>query len=204
MGTGAHLTTIVLLAGGRATRFPGKLELDVGGEPLLVNTYRRLTKKERPCVVSVREAPSAALMSLLPAEFVCDAYVDCGPLGGLASAAAHVRTPLMFAAAADMARMDSDTIDELEDCYREIVDKGDAPPDAVVPRWSSGQIEPLAAVYDVLRFRRGATEALARGQRKVAAAFAGLAVRYYDITREQEERFCNINVPSDLDRILAT
>jgi molybdenum cofactor guanylyltransferase len=197
------LITIVLLAGGRATRFPGKLEHPVGGEPLLVSTYRRLTKKERPCVVSVRESPSAALRARLRATFVCDVYGDCGPLGGLASAASHVRTPLMFAVAADMARIDSDTIDELEHCYREAGENG-PPPDAVIPRWPNGEIEPLAALYDASKFLRAATEALGRGQRKVAAAFAGLDVKYYDIASEQEERFCNINFPSDLEKIEAT
>jgi molybdopterin-guanine dinucleotide biosynthesis protein A len=203
VGSGEHLVTIVLLAGGRATRFPGKLERDVGGEPLLVNTYRRLTKKERPCVVSVRDAPSAALRTRLPAIFVSDVYGDCGPLGGLASAASHVQTPLMFAVAADMARIDSDTIDELEHLYREAKENG-PPPDAVIPRWSNGEIEPLAALYDASKFSRAATEALGRGQRKVAAAFAGLDVKYYDIASEQEEWFCNINLPSDLEKMEAT
>src|ERR1700737_478967 len=110
--------TIVLLAGGKATRLPGKLSRAIGDEPMIVRVYRRLTSSGRPCIVSVREPLPAALAQHIPAPTVEDRHGDVGPLGALASAAVQVRTPLLFAAAADLPNLDAGVVDALEECYR--------------------------------------------------------------------------------------
>ena len=43
--------TVVIVAGGNATRLPGKLALDAGGLPMLVRVFRNVTPG-RPAVIA--------------------------------------------------------------------------------------------------------------------------------------------------------
>jgi molybdopterin-guanine dinucleotide biosynthesis protein A len=188
--------TIVLLAGGLATRLPGKLTLPVGGEPMLVRVYRRLTSVHRPCIVSARAPLDASLGSSIPAPVVVDEYDDAGPLGGLVSAAAHVRTPLFFAAAGDLPGIDADFVDALDREFDRLAAAGHVP-EAVVPAWPDGKLEPLAALYDVKAFERAGRHALEAGRRRVTAALDGMRVARYAIGPEDEARLANVNTPDD-------
>ncbi len=189
--------TIVLLAGGHATRLPGKLSRLVGDEPLLTRVYRQLTQTGRPCIVSVREHLPLAVSRHLHAPVVVDTYDDAGPLGGLASAAALVQTPLLFAAAGDLANIDATVIDALEYRYRRAREGGQAP-DAVVPRHPSGDVEPLAALYDTQRLLASARRMLSLGQKKVTATLEGLRVIYHDINSSDSTLYHNVNTLDDL------
>jgi len=191
-------TTIILLAGGLARRLPGKLALPVEGEPLLVSTYRRLTHHgARECLISVRSPLPAELTALIPARAIEDRYPDGGPLGGLLSAAHEVRTPLFFAAAGDLPRIDARFIDRLEQRYDACAAEQRAKPAAVIPRHADGRLEPLAALYDTTEFICGARAALERGERKVTAAIAGLHVAYVDLSDAEMRQLANINTPQD-------
>ena len=53
--------TTVILAGGRATRLPGKLELPVGSEPLLAHVYHHL-RDAAPVVIAGAGTFSASLV----------------------------------------------------------------------------------------------------------------------------------------------
>lgn len=193
-----NAVTIVLLAGGRSTRLPGKLELAIGGEFMLVKVFRQLTSTGRPCVISVREPLGARIRQRLQAPTVNDAYQDGGPLGGLASAAAHVRTPLLFAAAGDLPNIDAGAIDAVERRYLEAARASGPGPDAVLPRHGDGEVEPLAALYDTAALLRNATQLLARGQKKITQALEGLRLTYYDIPEAEEHKYLNINTAADL------
>jgi molybdenum cofactor guanylyltransferase len=188
--------TIVLLAGGLATRLPGKLTLPVRGEPMLVRVYRRLTSHGRTCIVSSRAPLDAALVSSIAAPVVVDDYEDAGPLGGLVSAATRVRTPLFFAAAGDLPNIDAAFVDELEREYDRLITVGDAP-EAVVPVWPDGKREPLAALYDAVAFARAGRRALEGGRRRVTAALDDMRVALYAVRPEDEARLANVNTPDD-------
>ena len=188
--------TIVLLAGGRATRLPGKLARAVGDEPMLVRVFRRLTSGGRPCIVSVRESLPPELAALISAPVVADAYGDVGPLGALASAAAHVRTPLLFAAAGDLVNINAGIIDALEQRFHEEAAKSQTSPQAVLPRHANGDVEPLAALYDTAALLASAVKTLAQGRKKVTQALEGLRVVHYAIGAD-EATFLNINTPED-------
>ncbi len=190
--------TIVLLAGGLATRLPDKLLLSVDGQPLLLKAYRQLTRTGRPCLVSVREPLPMQLAQHIDAPTVIDAYENAGPLGGLASAANVVSTPLLFAAAGDLANIDVRIVDELEAAYREATSSSKHPPDAILPRHRNGVVEPLAALYDTAAMRDSSRRSLALGRRKVTSALEGLRVVYHDIGSENERFFLNINTADDL------
>jgi len=187
----------VLLAGGRASRLPGKLSLPVDGEPMLVRVYRRLTiTKLRPCVVSARGPLEPAWAEAIDAPVVFDEFDDAGPLGGLVTAVARVQTPLFFAAAGDLPNMDAEFIDALEREYDRSAEDGPAP-DAVVPAWPDGTLEPLAALYDTAAFARCGRLALDAGRRRVTAALDGMRVTRYPVSPEDEARLANVNTPGD-------
>ncbi|MBV8082314.1 MAG: molybdenum cofactor guanylyltransferase [Candidatus Eremiobacteraeota bacterium] len=192
--------TVVLLAGGPATRLPGKLGLDVEGEPMLVRSLRRLTALGWPCVVSVRaplEPPVAAVFEGSTVAY--DRLADGGPLGGLHSALAHVRTPLFFAAAADVPNLSAQFAARLLAMYDAVTPK----PDAVLPTWRDRRVEPLAALYDRAAFERGAARALQSGLRKVTAALEGADVVPYLIGQEDEALLANVNTQADYERVRA-
>jgi molybdopterin-guanine dinucleotide biosynthesis protein A len=190
--------TIVLLAGGKATRLPGKLTRVIGDEPMMLRVYRRLMSSGRPCIVSVRESLPATVAMHIHAPTVQDTHGDVGPLGALASAAAQVRTPLLFAAAADLPNVDAAVIDALEDRYRLEAQNFGAAPDVILPRHANGDVEPLAALYDTAALRASALRTLAQGSKKVTQALEGLRVTYYDISPHEVVKFVNVNTADDL------
>ncbi|MBV8171586.1 MAG: molybdenum cofactor guanylyltransferase [Candidatus Eremiobacteraeota bacterium] len=190
--------TIVLLAGGPATRLPGKLALDVAGEPMLARSFRRLTATGLPCVISARTplAPEIAA-ALGDVSVVLDELADAGPLSGLLSAARRVQTPLLFAAAADMPNLSADFAERLVSAYDGARDR----PDAVLPTWSDGHVEPLAALYDRSALIERAVAALRAGKRKVTAGLKGARVLAYRLGRADEDELLNVNTPADYERI---
>ena len=192
--------TIVLLAGGLATRLPDKLALPIEGEPMLARVYRRLAAGGRHCIISTRTPAAALGFAALgsPAQFVIDEYPDAGPLGGLVSGAAHVRTPLFFAAAGDMPNIDASFVDALAQEFDAAAGSG-TKPEAVVPTWPDGKREPLAAVYDTHAFLHAGRQMLAAGERKVMAAVDTLKVIAYAVQAEDEVKLANVNTRSDYE-----
>ncbi|HEV2908131.1 MAG TPA: molybdenum cofactor guanylyltransferase [Candidatus Eremiobacteraceae bacterium] len=190
--------SVVLMAGGPATRLPGKLALDVRGEPMLVYAFRRLTALGWPCVVSVR-APLAPQTgsALAGATVALDEISDGGPLGGMLSAAKSVQTRLFFAAAGDLPNLSTAFALRLLKAY----DAAPRSPAAVMPTWPDGHVEPLAALYERDAFVRGAQAALAQRKRKVTAALDGLDVLAYRITSEDESALLNVNTPEDYEAL---
>src|ERR1700680_1836570 len=85
--------TIVVLAGGNATRLPGKLALPVDGEPMLVRVLRALSATGAPCLIAAGATMPEALAKTLGVPVVHDEHPGEGPLAALASAAAAVHTP---------------------------------------------------------------------------------------------------------------
>jgi molybdopterin-guanine dinucleotide biosynthesis protein A len=200
--------TIVLLAGGKSTRLPGKLALPIGNEAMLVKVYKQLTNSELPCIISVRERLPDELTGLMPSPTVRDKYQDSGPLGGLASAAEQVTTPLLFAAAGDLPNIDGGVVATLLRFYLDEVARihpslrgEQTGPQAVVPRQRDGQVEPLAALYDTAALLSSATRVVKSGRRKVTDALEGLNVVYYDVPAGEQRKYLNVNTPLDFARI---
>jgi len=193
-------TTIVLFAGGAATRLPGKLSLPVRGEPMLARVYRRVVDGRRPCVVSARAPLEAELASAIRAPVVLDARGDVGPLGALVTVASTLATPLLFAAAGDLPELDAAFVDDLEAEYDRVAGDSDSDaPDAVVPRWPDGDVEPLAALYDVRAVVRAGAAALDAGKRRMTAMLDGLRVRHFAVRPQDEARLVNVNTPPDYE-----
>jgi len=194
----AARTTIVLLAGGSATRLPGKLSLPIHGEPMLVRIYKRLCDGRRPCVISARRPLDDAHAKAIDSPVVFDDHGEVGPLGAILTVAASLTTPLFFAAAGDLPELEAAFIDDLEAAYDREARSGMAP-EAVVPLWPNGDLEPLAALYETKAVIRAGSEALKSGRRRVSAMIEGMRVLHFDVRPQDERRLANVNTRPDYD-----
>lgn len=190
MPAGIASATVVLLAGGDATRLPGKLARPFRGTPLVVDAFERFAAAF-PVVVSANAPFPPGIAARLRGPIVADGVPGRGPLEGMRSAFAATRTPLAIVVAADLPHADVDLARDLLAAY----EPGD---EAVVPEHGGG-IEPLCALYDVAAALRSVPDALRSGG-SVRALLACLRVRRI---AADARRFANVNTQADWDRAVA-
>lgn len=187
----------VLLAGGEATRLPGKLTLPLKGVPLLLHVYREIGPK-RVVVVACKGTFARELDALLDAPLVVDRWPRRGPLGGLLSAMPFVGSRLVFAIAGDAPLIGAAFLQSLERAWRE----GD---EAVVPEVTDDRgrrhLEPLAALYERTAFLRAGYDELVHGGGSVAATVARLRTRRVELDAAQ--RLHSVNTPADYEAVRA-
>ncbi|MGH7682718.1 MAG: molybdenum cofactor guanylyltransferase [Vulcanimicrobiaceae bacterium] len=182
---------VVIIAGGEASRLPGKLALSAGDVPMLVRVYRNVSP-ERHTVISCRNGLPAEIDALLPCEKIADRWDAKGPLCGLLSAIDALSTPLFFAVAGDAPFVDAAFVDRLAATWQ----PGD---EAVVPVHAGPErkrFEPLAALYDRAAFRREGEKVL-HGEGSMHAVVERLRVRPLPIGHDEERIFTNVNTPQD-------
>jgi molybdopterin-guanine dinucleotide biosynthesis protein A len=133
---------VAILAGGEATRFPGKLSLPAGDAPLLLRVARNVALG-REAVVAAKGSFEPELDARLELPLVIDRRPGRGPLAGFLSALAVLRAPRVFAIAGDAPLIERDFLEQLEAAWRD----GD---EALVPVHrvdGRDQVEPLCALY---------------------------------------------------------
>jgi molybdopterin-guanine dinucleotide biosynthesis protein A len=181
---------ILILAGGNATRLPGKLALDVGGLPMVARVYRNLAT-DRETWISHNGALSPGIDALVPAPAAIDRWPGRGPLGGLLTTMAQMRSRWVFAIAGDAPLVDASFVDALCSLRTE----GD---EAIVPSHDVDgrtRFEPLAALYDRLAFVRAGMPVLRSGRGALHAVLERLRVRAYH--QADARIFANVNTPAD-------
>jgi molybdopterin-guanine dinucleotide biosynthesis protein A len=182
--------TVIVLAGGEAKRFPGKLFLDAGDLPLLVRVYRNVASG-RACFISCKGALPDEVDRLIDAPAVVDRWPLRGPLSGLLSTMSVATSPWIFAVAGDAPFVDAALIDTLE----ARIEPGD---EAVVPRGvHAGEtiVEPLAALYARDAFLREGMAVLSGGHGSLQEVIGRLRTRFVYIA--DERIFANVNTPAD-------
>jgi len=190
--------TVIIVAGGEASRLPRKLELPVLGIPMIVRVRRALAPIGA-CIVAAREPFAQSIAAAIDARVVLDDRPGEGPLAALVTAASFVETPYFFAAAGDMPGLDASF------AARIVKAASDASwPDAVVPRWPDGTLEPLAALYATAPWSAAAAAALRAGRRNVTAALHGLRIAHYPLETGDAATLANVNTPEDYRRALAS
>ncbi|MGE9291796.1 MAG: molybdenum cofactor guanylyltransferase [Puniceicoccales bacterium] len=184
----------VILCGGKSRRMGrDKALLPVEGEPLVLRQIRLLqTLKPAEIFLSVREDGVAGIELPVGVSPLPDAYGECGPLGGIATALENCSTAHVLVLAVDMPKLSSPVFGTL----LEACDPGRG----AIPR-SSGGIEPLAAIYHreslaVAREMLGEGRRSARGFAERCVG-AGQAV-FVDFSATGREEFTNWNRPEDL------
>jgi molybdopterin-guanine dinucleotide biosynthesis protein A len=186
--------TVIVLAGGEATRLPGKLFMDAGDLPLLVRVYRNVCAG-RATIMSCKGALPYEIDMLIDAPAVVDRWPMRGPLSGLLSTMSEARTPWVFAVAGDAPFVDAAFIDALE----ARIEPGD---EAIVPRrMRDGKpgIEPLAALYERDAFLREGLPVLSGGHGKLGMVIERLKTHFVDI--DDDRIFANVNTPDEYDAI---
>ena len=104
---------VVILAGGEATRLPGKLALDAGSVPMMARVYRNVSRA-RETFVSCKATFPDELDALMTCPLVVDRWSMRGPLAGLLSAMTQMTAPCVFAVAGDAPFVDAAFIDRLD------------------------------------------------------------------------------------------
>jgi molybdopterin-guanine dinucleotide biosynthesis protein A len=182
-----HEDAIVLLAGGEARRFPGKLEHHVDGSPLLARCYERLRASGRPIYIVAKGSFSRELDARLEAPLIVDRRSGAGPLRAFLDACATVPAKRLMAVAGDQPEIETGLFERLEASWQ----SGD---EAAVPV-HDGQIEPLAAIYDRAAVLREAPRLRLRGRSAMRDLVASLAARLVPCDARS---FRNVNRPQDL------
>jgi len=177
---------IVILAGGRATRFPGKLEAPIDGMPLLARVYDNL-RASAPVVIAGAGTFSPELDAKLDCPIVVDRWPHRGPLGGLLSACGELQASRIFAVAGDAPHVNAGVLQTL-------LERSSESDEAVVPI-HDGVREPLAALYDREALLREGFDVLHEGSASMHALLDRLLVCEVPLARAF---FTNINTTADL------
>ena len=188
-------TGVCILAGGEATRLPGKLALAVGDVPMLVRVYNNVAPG-RDAWLSTKGPLPAEIAALVDAPQVVDRWPLRGPLSGLLSTLSEMRSEWVFAVAGDAPFVDAAFIDRLETHVTPQYD-------AIVPMHDADakRIEPLAALYRRDAFLREGMPVLLGGDGALRLVIDRLRTRFVPV--RDERAFANVNTPDDYAKIRA-
>ena len=104
---------ILLLAGGSATRFPGKLEHDIEGQPMIVRVFAKLARGPWPVYVAGKGSFAPPVDAALCAPLLIDRWSPRGPLYALLSACPFIPADRIFAVAADQPQLEPSVLERL-------------------------------------------------------------------------------------------
>lgn len=139
--TQARQLGAVILAGGSATRLPGKCFKVLEGKQLILHVFERISQVTEDIVISVRTAQQAErVKQLLQATPITqDSMQGQSPLVGLVSGLRASRKSYIFAAPCDTVFIEPEVI-------RLLLQKAIGN-DGAVPMAEGNLLEPLCAVY---------------------------------------------------------
>lgn len=183
---------VVILAGGEASRLPGKLELDAGGVPLLLRVYKNV-RTVGPVYVSAAGGFRQEIDLALECPIILDRWPRRGPLAALYEVLAHVRENRVFVVAGDAPFVDASVAQELASAW-------EADTQAIVPVNRQGRLEPLCALYERAALLEAARAVLAEGSGGVATAVE--RVRAKRVRLSNERVFANVNTADDRRSVL--
>jgi molybdopterin-guanine dinucleotide biosynthesis protein A len=173
-------TAVIILAGGQASRLPGKLQLDAGGVPLIVRVYRNV-RSIGPVYVAAKGSFPREIDGALECPIIVDRWPRKGPLAALYGALGEVREQRVFVVAGDAPFVDESVAREL------------------AAAWEPGlqAVVPVCALYDRAALLGAAQSVLAGGSGAVAAAVERLAARRVRLSNERV--FTNVNTIADYE-----
>jgi molybdopterin-guanine dinucleotide biosynthesis protein A len=178
---------VVIVAGGEASRLPGKLELDARGMPLLLRVYENV-RSAGPVYVSANRSFPPEIDAALDCSVIIDRWLGRGPLAGIYSALGAVRESRVFVVAGDAPFVDAQTAAELARHWEDRIE-------AVVPVNAAGRLEPLCALYDRMAVLAAAPAILREGSGGVASLVERL--RSKRVRLADERVFANVNTPAE-------
>ncbi len=183
---------VVILAGGEATRLPGKLHLDAGGRPLVLRVYRNV-RDAGPVYVAAAGSFPPEIDRELDCPIIVDRWPRRGPAAALYSAFEQIPHQRIFVVAGDAPFVTAATARELTALWEPSLQ-------AVVPVNAAGPLEPLCALYDRLAFLAAAAGLRSGGSGGVAAVVEELRAKRVHLSDERV--FANVNTAADRRALL--
>jgi molybdopterin-guanine dinucleotide biosynthesis protein A len=181
---------ILILAGGSARRFPGKLEHAVEGKPMIVLVFENLRGRGYPVYIAGRGGFAPEVDAALPAPLLIDRCAPAGPLRALLSACPQIRARRIFVVGGDQTQLQFAALERLAARWQ----PGD---EAVVPRHSRS-IEPLGALYDRRAVLREGAGLRRSGGTSMRDLIARLSTRLVSV---EEKGFGSVNQHGDLAEV---
>jgi len=191
----------VILAGGFSRRFgQDKGLINLAGKPLILHVVDKISKVVDEIVVVSSSAQKEKLESLLghKTNVVVDKYKTQSPLVGALTGFEIAKNEYSLLLPCDTPFISIQIAQFLLDIC---VNKS-----ATIPRWPSGYIEPLQAVYHTKSTSIAAEKTLEQGKLDLRSMIIHLRrVRYVStmVLRQMDPKlltFFNINTPEDLKR----
>lgn len=181
---------ILVLAGGRASRFPGKLEALLDGEPLVLRAFRTARATGWPVYISAQGPFPGEIDRCLDCPILIDRQPWGGPLRALHSACETIEHERIFALAADLPLVDTPLLERIADAWL----PGDA---AVVPR-HHGRLEPLVALYARSAVVQESFTFFGEPRASMHDLIERIGARFLDVDAKY---FANVNTPEDLQAL---
>ena len=190
----------VILAGGRGTRIGANKHLTLlGGKPLMEHVIERAAMVVDELVVVLKNDDDCSLYEnvLSPSvKLVKDKIPSDAPLVGIMTGGQALKSEYSAFLSCDLVFLNYGVLDFLFKQAEGV--------DAVIPRWPSGFVEPLHAIYRTTAAAQAAATALqSKEHRSTAVANRLNKVRYVNVEELKKFdpellTFFNVNTPEDL------
>ena len=197
--------TVLILAGGKSKRFQhfNKCFIILNNKPLIQHAIDAISGLTDELIVAARDKRQGEqIRNKIPNRFVLvfDSLNGFGPLAGILSGLECASSPYSLVIGCDMPFINESVVKLLF----EIASTGF---DAVVPRWETGMLEPLHAVYRKEPMLRAIKDVAGKGEGKIFNALSQLKNVYFlpvDRIRAIDsglKTFTNINTSEELEKI---
>ena len=190
------MRTGVIVAGGRSTRFgdADKAVAELAGTPTIRRVADRLAEVVDALVVNCREDQADAIEAALSGyrhevTFAPDPDPDEGPTAGIRTGLRAVDGEYAFVVACDMPFVEPGLVSFL---FERATGH-----DAAVPRLDDGWFQTTQAVYHAEAMADACDRALARGDRRIVAAFDDLDV--VEVTEEEIREHASLQTFENLN-----
>ena len=192
----------IILAGGKSTRInTNKSMAQIGNKKMIEHVLDNVSGIVDEVIVVAGDLGQRGKIStvICEASLTHDPIVGYGPVAGILAGLQSAKGEYVMVVACDMPFVNPDVVDflfSLADGY-----------DAVVPRWSDGNIEPLHAIYKRNSTIKACERAIEKDDRRIISPLNALSrVRYVSIDKIKEidpelRTFINVNTTEDLERI---
>lgn len=182
------MRAVLILAGGAATRLPGKLERELHGEPMILRVFRNMQDAGDVYIAANRTLPPS-IDRRLTCPIIVDRHPGAGPLAAVFDALGFIRANRVFVAGGDMPFVTAPLAQTLEAAWH-------AGTGACVAVDGGGNLQPLCALYDRAALLEAAGAALSAGSRSMKSALDRMRVTR--VPMQDDRVLAGVNTPEDL------
>ena len=192
----------IILAGGKSTRInTNKSMAHIGDKKMIEHVLDNVSGIVDEVLVVAGDLVQREKIStvICGAGITHDSIIGYGPVAGILAGLQSAKGEYAMVVACDMPFVNPDVVDFLFSLAYGY--------DAVVPKWSDGNIEPLHAIYKRNSTIKACESAIEKDDRRIISPLNALSrVRYVSIEKIKEidpelKTFINVNTRGDLERI---